>query len=163
MKEQFILINSDIRLACISHILTLDKETNWVITIKDQEQGRSEAQQRLRWVWFGQMAKELAGVGKGRNKDEWNLYFKHKYLRNILVEEDEDWVPFFDDYDDMLKLLADSPLKKTYMKQFWSDVVKTKELSVKAFSVWLDCIYEETLADYELALTTPADLQIARG
>ncbi len=117
-NQAFHLRTPEIRANCIAYISQLS-DPDYVVTIKSANESRSDAQQRLRWVWFTQMAKELAGVGKGRTKKQWNLHYKHKYMKNLLIEQDEDFVQFFDRYEKTCDALRhDEELLQNYQTDF---------------------------------------------
>lgn len=159
----FHLTTTDIRKNACAFVSQLECGQGHIVTIKNEKEARNAAQSRLRWVWMTQLEKELAGVGKGRDKDQWNLFFKHKYMRTLLIEQDEDYVPFFHNYDDMCGALADKkPLLDDYKVQYWRDFVKTEWLNVKMFSRYLDTIEKYVFDKYQVVLVTPDDLGWAK-
>lgn len=161
--QQFHLINSEIRANCIAYISQLNAGEKFVVTIKTEDESRSDAQHRLRWVWFTQAEKQLAGIGKGRTKEAWNLFFKHKYMPVILIEQDEDYRLVFDQYKETCEILPDAA-RHRYQSQFWERVISTKDMNVKSMSRWLDAIDKFFLTDdvYQLILVTPNDLDWVR-
>lgn len=158
--QAFHLRTPEIRANCVAYISQID-DPDTVVTIKRAHESRSDAQHRLRWVWFTQMQKALAGVGKGRDKEQWNLYFKHKYMPTILITQDEDYQEIFDTYKQTCQALTGKH-KERYQKQFWDRVISTKDMSVASMSEWLNTIESYVLDNYQLVLATPDDLRWAR-
>lgn len=162
MNQSFHLVTDEIRANCIGYISQLESGKGWLVSIKSEKEARSDAQSRLRWVWFGFMEKELAGVGKGRTKEQWNLYYKHKYMRELLIAQDEDFVPFFENYDDTCDRLRGTPLLAEYQKQWWESVARTEFMTTKTFSEWMDLVEKDVNETYGLVLPVPGDLEWLR-
>ena len=160
MKSRYVISTDEARRNCILDIESLDTEGRRVVTIMDQKEARSAAQSRLRWLWAGQAAKDLAGVGKGRDKEQWNLYWKHRFMKPLLIAQDEDFAIFFEDHDDHCVLIKDHPaVLQDYQTQFWELIAQTEKMNVKTFSEFLDTIDRFMLHEYGLRLDTPADLK----
>jgi len=142
----------------------LNAGTDQIVTIKNKKESRSDAQHRLRWMWFTQLEKQLAGVGRGRDKKGWNLHFKHKFVPEILIAQDEDYVAVFDVYKESCKALQQVSEKalKQYQKGFWDRVISTKDMSVKSMARWLDAVDKYVLQKYQVVLITPDDLRWLR-
>lgn len=149
----------EIRANCLGLISQIEADAGIAVKVFSENESRSAAQSRLRWVWFGFMAKKLAGIGKGRSKDEWNMYYKHKYMKDLLIEQDEDFVPFFQDYEDTCERLKGTPLLAKYQSQFWAEIAKTEHMNTKTFSVWLGLISDDALDRFNLVLPIPEDLK----
>lgn len=156
-SNAFHLSSPDAKANCIASISLLEVGDDFVVTIKSAKESRSDAQQRLRWVWLSQMAKELAGVGKGRTKEQWNLYYKHTFVPDLLIEQDEDYVETFDIYRDTCKALIGRNLER-YQTNFWDRVISTKDMSVKSMSAWLGHVDDNALHQWAIELKTPQDL-----
>lgn len=160
MSQAFHLTNSDVMNNCINEVINaFQSGKEHVVTIKNAKESRSDAQHRLRWLWFTQLERQLAGVGKGRDKEQWNLFFKAKFLRSILIEQDESYVRMFNDYDAICEILK--PFEqhlKAYKTSFWGEEVKTKKLSVKSMARWLDSLDKYVTFEYQVTLITPDDL-----
>ncbi len=161
-NQTFSLRTDEIRANCIAFISQLESGKNWVVSIKSEKEARSDAQNRLRWLWFGFMEKELAGVGKGRTREQWNMYYKHKYMRELLIAQDEDFVAFFDNYDDTCDRLKGSPLLAEYQKQWWECVARTEYMNTKTFSEWMNLVDNDARETYGLVLPVPDDLMWLR-
>lgn len=158
-QQQFHLIDESRLRNCIEYISNLPLKSGYIVTIKSEDETRSDAQHRLRWLWMEQLEKEMAGAGEGRDKERWNLFFKHKYMPHILIAQDQDYVEIFRTY----KKTCDSLAKyehglRQYQEQFWGKVISTKDMNVKSMSKWLNCIEAEALHDYGIVLKTPEDL-----
>jgi len=159
---KFNIVNEQVKDNCLEEIKAIDVNDKKVVKIMTAQESRSEAQSRLRWLWAGQAAKELAGVGKGRDKMEWNLYWKATFMRPLLIEQDTDYEIFFEDYDDHCELLKDNPVVlKNYQYHFWELIARTEEMKVKTFSEFLKQIEQYMLHEWQLALKTPDDLRYA--
>lgn len=134
-----------------------------VVTFKNEKESRSDAQHRLRWMWFTQMEKELAGVGKGRDREQWNLYYKHKFMPQILIAQDEDYDDIFQSYQETITALTGMDAERNrYMTQFWDRVISTKDMTVASMSDWLDRVENHARENYNLILKTPEDLMWSR-
>jgi hypothetical protein len=163
MKERYKIVNEEVRANCLSKVSQIKPEDKMTVIIMDEQESRSAAQSRLRWVWAGQAAKELNGVGKGRNKDQWNLFWKHRFMRPLLISQDEDFVIFFMNYDDHCELLENNPLVlQNYQHEFWELIAQTEKMNVKTFAEFLSDVYEYMLSKYNILLHVPSDLEFAR-
>lgn len=150
-----------IKANCLKEIALLPIGANKLVVIKDKRKVRSEAQHRLRWVWFEQLERELAGQGKGRSKDQWNLFFKHRFVPHILIQQDEDYVSVFQIYKETCNALTGKHLKK-YQEQFWGKVISTKDMDVKHMRQWLDAVDKFSSEKLNVLLNTPEDLRWVR-
>ena len=160
MKLKYVISTEESKRNCIHAIEQLDVDGRRVVNIMDQKEARSAAQSRLRWLWAGQAAKDLAGVGKGRNKEQWNLYWKHRFMKPLLIAQDEDYAMFFEDYDDHCELIKDHPaVLQQYQTHFWELIAQTEKMNIKTFSEFLDTIDRFMLHEYGLRLDTQADLK----
>lgn len=160
MADSFYLKSPEIRANCIAYISRLD-DADVVVTIKSAKESRSDAQHRLRWLWFSQMAKELAGQGEGRNKEAWNMYYKHKYLPHLLIEQDEDYVSYFNRYKSTCQELTGENLE-AYQTNFWSKVISTRDMHVKTMAKWLNLVDDDAMHQWAAQLKTPQDLEWIR-
>ena len=162
MAESFRLVNSDVMNNCVNAVIeAFQSGKDNVVTIKDAKESRSDAQHRLRWLWFTQIERQLAGVGKGRDKKQWNLYFKNKYVPEILIAQDEDYVETFTIYKETCKALTGRNLVR-YQIGFWDRVISTKDMKVKSMARWLDAVDKYVTLEYQITLITPDDLDWAR-
>jgi len=164
MANSFYLVNSDVMNNCVNAVIeAFQSGKDNVVTIKNAKESRSGAQHRLRWLWFNQLEKQLAGIGKGRDKQEWNLYFKHKYVPVILLEQDEGYFDVFGHYKSTCKAITNDELRDKYKYQFWDRVISTKDMNVKSMSRWLDSVDKYVTSEYQITLITPDDLKWVRG
>ena len=163
MADTYFLINPDVLNNCVTAISeAFESGEDYIVTIKNAKESRSGAQHRLRWLWFSQLEKELAGIGKGRGRQEWNLYFKHKYVPVILIEQDDGYFDVFGHYKTTCKAIINDELRDKYKYQFWDRVISTKDMSVKSMARWLDSVDKYVTSKYQIILVTPDDLKWAR-
>jgi len=139
---------------CIEGISGLDVTHNYMVTIRDKPVCRSSAQNRLRWVWFNFLEKEMAGHGVGRNSQAWNLFFKGMFARQILIAQDEAYADFYTKADNMLS----SALDKRFAKTLLLENIRTEWMSVKSMSYFLDRIDQYCLTVLSVTLPVPSGL-----
>lgn len=165
MKAQtFHLSTPAIRANCLAFISQLE-DPHAIVTIKNKKETRSAAQQRLKWQWCGFLAKERAG-NEGRSREGWNAFLKARYLKGLLVAQDEKYLEKFVDYDQTMTILTryqgeaefDHAAKK-YSFLFWSEGVKTEWLNVKNMSEFMTLIDRYCLTEFGLRLPVPDDLK----
>jgi len=132
-----------------------------VVTIQEKAEARTKAQHRLKWVWMGFLAKEKAGEGKGFNAEEWNAFFKHKFIKGLLISQDERHVEYFTTARESLKVIKKYGTEKQYnhsLNAITSDI-KTEWLSVKNMKAYMDMITIYCSMDLGVVLPIPDDLK----
>lgn len=165
-QETFHLSTPAIRANCLAFISQLD-DPYAVVTIKNKKETRSSAQQRLKWQWCGFMAKEREG-NEGRSREGWNAFLKARYLKGILVTQDEKYLEKFTEYEKTMGILRqyqgetefDDTAKK-YSFLFWSEGVKTEWLNVANMSEFMTLIDRYCLTEFGVRLPVPDDLKYA--
>jgi hypothetical protein len=126
-----------------------------VVTIKDEKETRSKAQHRLKWIWMSFIAKEKMGEGIGRSTEDWNRYFKGKFMRALLIEQDEEYAAFYKNADTLLTTSRNTK----FAKELLIDSIKTEWLTVKNMKAFMDMISIYASMDLALTLPTPEDLK----
>jgi len=140
---------------CFDVIADLPIDGDYLVSFKSIKETRTSAQNRLRWLWMGFLERELAGEGVGRNKEDWNRYFKGKFLRGILISQDEEYAQFYNQAD---ALIYDAPMKD-FAKTMLLDNVRTEWLTSKNMSVFMDAIDKHCSFELRVQLPLPSDLK----
>lgn len=149
--------NDIIRANCVREVSMLPIGANKIVVIKDKKQTRSEAQHRLKWLWMGVLKKEREGH-EGWDRDEWNRFFKGKFMRHLLLEQDEEFHEFFAQADRMLENAPDETAR-AWAKRTFIDAMKTEWLNVKNMSEFMTMIDRYCLTEFGLRLPVPDDLK----
>ncbi|HEC73136.1 MAG TPA: hypothetical protein ENI26_02050 [Methylophaga aminisulfidivorans] len=158
--ETFHISTPVTRANCIAFISQID-DPNAIVVIKNKKETRSAAQLRLKWVWMGVLQKERAGF-EGRNREGWNRYFKGKYIRPILLDQDEQYHEFFTNADRMLEQAPDDETRKWAINTFL-DAIKTEWLNVKNMHEFMTLIDRYCTHQFQISLPVPNDLGWAYG
>jgi hypothetical protein len=153
------LETDEIRANCLREISMLPIKSNKMVVIKDKKQTRSEAQLRLKWMWCGFLAKERAG-NEGRDREDWNRFFKGKFMRALLLEQDEEFHDFFTNADRLLESAADEE-NRNWAKKTIIDAMKTEWLNTKNMSEFMTSIDRHCQHRYSVQLPIPDDLKWA--
>lgn len=158
-KQTFNLVNDTVLNNCVDAIVTGYKSGEAkVIIIKSESEARSDAQHRLKWMWMGFIAKAMIGTGKGLSKDGWNRFFKDRYLKPLLIDQDPDYVQFYQRID---KLRSGFPTDK-FLRNRLIDMIQTEWLDVKHMKEFLDQIDTYARDELQLQLPVPEDLKWLR-
>lgn len=157
-QETFHLSTPAIRANCLAFISQLD-DPYAVVTIKNKRETRSAAQHRLKWKWCGFLSKERAG-DEGRDREGWNRFFKGKYMRALLLAQDEEFHEFFAQADRMLEAAPDDEAKQ-WAKRTFIDAIKTEWLNVANMSEFMTLIDRYCLTEFGVRLPVPDDLKYA--
>lgn len=161
MKQAFHIVNQHIKQNCLVHIQSLDESAGMVVTIASEQETRSKAQHRLKWVWMGQLARELAGVGLGRDSEQWNNHFKVRLMPSILLEQNEDTHDLVNRLRKTWKLLKNAGEDELSCDQIIGGVLKTEDLTVKSMTTFMSKMDAIALERYGVKLITPDDLRWA--
>lgn len=158
MKPQsYRLINADVAENCFKAIHdavaeTIDTKHNVVVTIAiDDDKARSLAQNRLYWLWIGQLEKQTG--------QDLHLYFKRLFLAKIYAKNDGDFAQMADSIARCKGVLDDwqyEQLATGVIKQ-----ISTTKASVKQMSEYLNKI-EIWAFGQGLTLTVPSELEWVR-
>ena len=147
------IANERIKKNCIEEIQGL--EVGYVVTIKKESESRSSAQHSLKWIWMRHIAKDKTGEGKGRDAEDWNRYFKGKFMRELLISQDQDYAEFYKDSDE---LILDAR-NKVFAKKRVLDSIKTEWLTVKNMAAFMDMITIHCSMDLGVSLPMPAQFE----
>lgn len=162
MKQLTYHLDTDlIKANCLKEIALLPIGANKLVVIKDKRKVRSEAQHRLKWVWMNCLAKERVGF-EGWDSEGWNWRFKARFIKPLLLEQDEEYAAYFYRFNAMCEAVADNPvLLKSYREDFWGEVIKTEWLHVKGMSELMTMIDRYCLTEFGLRLPVPDELKYA--
>jgi hypothetical protein len=141
-------------------ILATPIDGSYVVTIAQKKETRSQAQSRLRWLWMTQLEKQLIGEGVGRTKEQWNSFFKIRFMKAILVEMDADYADFFDKIGNMYRsaITAHSDYQhKLFLEQVVGESIRTEWLKTNGMTQFLNQI-DEWCISRGIRLVTPQDL-----
>ena len=153
--QSFHLTSENIRHNCFDFIADVPVDEGYLVTIKKASEKRTAAQSRLRWVWMGFLEKELIGEGVGRSKEDWNRYFKGKFLRGLLIAQDDEHANFYHDADRLLSGAND----KSFAKRVLLDNVRTEWLTTKNMSEFMGSIDKHCAYKLKINLPLPNDLK----
>ena len=102
--QSFHIIDESVKQNCKSAIDAVEIGAGYLVNIKSANESRSDAQSSLRWRWMGYLAKKLAGVGSGGNSEEWDVFFKCKFLRALAVAQDERHAKWYRNADELITI-----------------------------------------------------------
>lgn len=162
MPESFNLLNDDVKMECIRYITGIESGGEVVVLVKKTKDTRSSAQLRLKWLWMGQLAKEMAGRGSGKNNKDWNRHFKGLFLKELLISQDEDYAEFYANGKLLIDSAPTAALKKFAIKAML-DSVETEWLTVKNMSEYMNNIDNFCIENLEIVLAVPSDLNWIRN
>lgn len=151
MTKTFNVVTNDIKGLCLDYIQE-KSDLNFVVTIKDKKEARSSAQLRLKWLWMHHLAKE--GLGGG-SAEWWNRFFKGKFLRSILIQQDEDYAEFYKKADNLLSSSTDT----RFCKEVMIDSIKTEWLNVASMNSFMATIQLHCSIELAISLPVPDDLK----
>lgn len=155
--KSFRLVNGQIAENCFAAIHqaiadTLDTKHNVVVTIGiDDDKARSLAQNRLYWLWIGQLEKQTG--------QDLHLYFKRLFLSKIYAKDDGEFAEMAESIARCKGLIDDwqyESLAMGVIKQ-----ISTTKASVKQMSEYLNKI-ELWAFGQGLTLTIPQELEWVR-
>jgi len=115
-----------------------------VVTIRDAEKSRTDAQNRLVHKWFADVSAVMIGQHASDIKAECNLF----YGRPILVRDDPEWGAEFDYIFDALSL----PAKLKAIKVL--DIPFTRRMGVKQLNEYMTQMQQD-YAELGVTLTDP--------
>ena len=136
---------------------SVDPKDELVMTIVKDKDKRSSAQHRLKWAWMQQVAREMAGQGKGYTATQWNDYFKGRYMSDLLLSQDGDWRFYFDGANKNWV----SGVDKSEFYRLVGKPLETKDLTVKNMSEFMNRV-DQSCSKKGVQLIVPADLTWVR-
>lgn len=129
----------------------LEEKKPLVVRIDQKQDDRSTAQNRLYWMWLGQIEKK-----NGTHKDQLHFEFKKRFLIFIYRRDDQEFA-------ETCKAIA--MLKQNEREEYRviaEQVIRlcsTTKLSVKQMTEYLDCVHDFTVTQLGIHLTVPDDLK----
>lgn len=156
--ETFQLRTPQIRANCLAFISQID-DPETLVVIKNKRETRTAAQHSLKWAWMGFLEKQRAG-NEGWSRDRWNAYFKGKFIRSLLIEQDPEYHAFFTQADRVLESAPDEGARQ-WSKRTFLDAIKTEWLNVKNMAEFMTLIDRHCTFKYKIQLPVPDDLKWA--
>ena len=131
-KQEFIIRSKDIRHNAARAVAQIASEPVMSVTIQPHKTGRSVAQNRLLWMWYGEIRNHLAETtGEQYTNDDIHEYFKDKFLDKRVVD------------------IGERPIVVT---------ASTSKLNTSDMSEYLNRLDIYCADDLQLQLTHPSDL-----
>ena len=131
-KQTFVIRDKAIRERAMRAVSVIQHEPLTVVTIKPYKASRSVAQNRLLWMWYGEIRNHLAETtGEQYTNDDIHEYFKDKFLDKRVVD------------------VGENPIVVT---------ASTSKLNVSDMSEYLNRLDIYCADDLQLQLTHPDDL-----
>ena len=123
------------------------------VVIDQKQDDRSSAQNRLYWMWLGQIERKT-----GQHKDSLHFEFKKKYLIFIYKRDDQEFAEMCDSISrvkqsepDEYKLIGEHVIKLT----------STTKATVKQMTEYLNYVHDFAVTKLGIHLTVPDDLKWA--
>jgi len=157
MTGSWVLNNPSVVSNAMQALNSVEPGAGLVMTIAKEKNQRSSAQHRLKWQWMQQIAREMAGQGKGYDAQEWNDFFKGRYMSDLLISQDGDWRFYFDGANAQWSGTGD----KTEFYRLVGKPLETKDLTVANMSEFMNRI-DQAVQKHGIHLITPADLEWSR-
>lgn len=132
--EIFNLKTKEIKDGCLERIGTVPFGKGWTVLIQTEKNKRSNDQNSLYWLWLSYLV--ISGIGGEWDKNEWHNHFKSKFLRQLLTEQDKEWVEHYKLAD---KVYSNSEFKAE-AKKLILKTVSTTDLNVKFMTEYLKLI-----------------------
>ena len=134
-----------------NHMKALEENKPLRVVIDQKQEDRSTAQNRLYWMWLGQIEKK-----NGTHKYQLHFEFKKKFLVFIYRRDDQEFA-------ETCKAIA--MLKQNECEEYRviaEQVIRlcsTTKLSVKQMTEYLNCVHDFTVTKLGIHLTVPDDLK----
>lgn len=141
----------------IDQIRRVDLSKVHVVTIKEYSPKRSEAQNKIYWLWCRTLGDQI-----GMTKDEMHIEFKGRYVLPVLLTEGDEETT---EMNEAIKVVWQAGLKQqaiTAKRNMIRHTVSTTKLTVKQFTVFLNDI-EQYARDGQIALPYPPEYDLAMG
>ncbi len=134
-----------------NHMKALEEKKPLRVVIDQKQEDRSTAQNRLYWMWLGQIEKK-----NGTHKDQLHFEFKKKFLVFIYRRDDQEFA-------ETCKAIA--MLKQNECEEYRviaEQVIRlcsTTKLNVKQMTEYLNSVHDFTVTKLGIHLTVPDDLK----
>lgn len=123
------------------------------VVIDQKQDDRSAAQNRLMWMWLGQIEKK-----NGTHKDQLHFEFKKKFLVFIYRRDDQE---FAETCKAIAMLRQNECEEYRVIAEQVIRLCSTTKLSVKQMTEYLNCVHDFTVTKLGIYLTVPDDLKWA--
>lgn len=121
------------------------------VVIDQKQDDRSTAQNRLYWMWLGQIERK-----NGTDKDELHYEFKKKFLIYIYRRDDQD---FAEMCHAIAKVKQSEPDEYETIGKQVIRLCSTTKLSVKQMTEYLNYVHDFAVTQLGVFLTVPDDLK----
>ncbi|TCB50976.1 hypothetical protein E0H80_06310 [Acinetobacter sp. ANC 4779] len=129
----------------------LEENKPLVVRIDQKQDDRSAGQNRLYWMWLGQIEKKT-----GQDKDSLHYEFKKRFLIFIYRRDDQE-------FEEMCQSIAKVKLSEPEEhKVIGKQVIKmtsTTKATVKQMTEYLNNVHDFTVMQLGIHLTVPDDLK----
>ena len=125
------------------------------VVIDQKQDDRSTAQNRLYWMWLGQIERK-----NGTDKDQLHYEFKKKFLIYIYRRDDQD---FAEMCDSIAKVKQSEPDEYETIGKQVIRLCSTTKLSVKQMTEYLNYVHDFAVTQLGVHLTVPDDLKWCWG
>ena len=121
------------------------------VVIDQKQDDRSTAQNRLMWMWYGQIEKKT-----GQDKDSLHYEFKKRFLIYIYRRDDQE---FAEMCDAIAKVKQSEPDEYETIGKQVIRLCSTTKLSVKQMTEYLNYVHDFAVTQLNVYLTVPDDLK----
>jgi len=121
------------------------------VVIDRKQDDRSTAQNRLMWMWLGQIEKKT-----GQDKDSLHYEFKKRFLIYIYRRDDQD---FAEMCDSIAKVKQSEPDEYETIGKQVIRLCSTTKATVKQMTEYLNYVHDFAVVKLGVHLTVPDDLK----
>jgi len=121
------------------------------VVIDQKQDDRSTAQNRLMWMWYGQIEKKT-----GQDKDSLHYEFKKRFLIYIYRRDDQE---FAEMCKAIAKVKQSEPDEYETIGKQVIRLCSTTKATVKQMTEYLNCVHDFTVTQLGIHLTVPDDLK----
>ena len=121
------------------------------VVIDQKQDDRSTAQNRLMWMWYGQIEKKT-----GQDKDSLHYEFKKKFLIYIYRRDDQQ---FAEMCHAIAKVKKSEPDEYKAIGEQVIRLCSTTKATVKQMSEYLNYVHDFAVTQLQVYLTVPDDLK----
>jgi hypothetical protein len=144
MKKYTSIVQTDKDLANTVRFINSIKEYPVKVTVEKYVKDRSLAQNKLLHMWLAEINDKAHEVtGKAYGAESWKIFFKSIFLGYRIIE-----VPYYMDKSSFKKPTSDTV----------DQLISTKDLTTKEFTIFLEKIDHFAIENLELQLPHPDDL-----
>ena len=121
------------------------------VVIDQKQDDRSTAQNRLMWMWLGQIEKKT-----GQDKDSLHYEFKKRFLIYIYRRDDQE---FAEMCDSIAKVKQSEPDEYETIGKQVIRLCSTTRATVKQMTEYLNYVHDFAVTQLHVHLTVPDDLK----